>query len=383
MLCPRTRLPKMALLTGIAFCAAFGRTATRAVAGDEGDLPDQPQAARDGILVMRTGAIVSGKIMKSGAIYEVQCLAGRMAVPESLVRLRCADISEAYERLHASAAAQEDADAHMMLARWCLTNHLERDARHELQAVLALEPDREEAKRLLRGIDELLSPPKQIVKVASQEDPVRSARIAAAAAADETVSLGGLSRENASQFARRIQPLLVGNCTAAGCHGRDSQTDFRLTRVTLGRDSNRHAAERNLVEVLGQIDVARPRASPLLTVPRNNHGRRGKPIFSGSRGEEQLAELRKWVIAVSREEAVREKLGKTRGNESSVRPASSRENRGESSRLQAAGGPSSAKPFDDQSESDESDLPQRPLPAAQDPFDPAAFNKSAAPRPRR
>jgi hypothetical protein len=383
MLCPRTWLPKMALMAGIGFCTAFGPAATHATAGDEGDLADEPQAAREGILVMRNGAIVSGKIMKSGTIYEVQCLAGRMAVPENLVRLRCANVSEAYEKLHASAAAQEDADSHLMLARWCLTNHLEREARRELQAALALEPDREEAKRLLRSVDELLSPSRQIVKVASQEDPVRAARIAAAAAADETVSLGGLTRENASQFARRIQPLLVGNCTAAGCHGRDSQTNFRLTRVTPGRDSNRHAAERNLIEVLALIDVARPRASPLLTVPRNNHGRRGKPIFSGPRGEEQLAELRKWVIAVSREEAVREKLGKRRDKEGPVRPASSRETRGEPSRLQAAGGLSSVKPFDDGAESDESDSPQRPLPAAQDPFDPAAFNKSAAPRPRR
>ena len=40
-----------------------------------------------------------------------------------------------------------------------------------------------------------------------------------------------LSREQALQFARRIQPLLVNNCTAAGCHGRDSETGFRLSKV--------------------------------------------------------------------------------------------------------------------------------------------------------
>src|SRR5205823_1032493 len=106
---------------------------------------------------------------------------------------------------------------------------------------------------------------------------------------------------------------LVNNCTAAGCHGRDSETGFRLSKVTPGKDASRHAAERNLAEILEQIDMKKPRSSPLLTAPRGNHGRRGRPIFVGPRGDEQLAELAQWVTAVAGEEAQREKRGQPGG----------------------------------------------------------------------
>lgn len=378
------RLRHVALLASAGLCAALGLTGVPAVANDEAEVPDEPKAAREGILVMRrTGAIVSGKILKSGSVYVVQCPAGRMSVPEDLVKLRCDNLPEAYEKLHTSAVAQNTADAHLILARWCMGNHLEREARRELQAALALEPDREETKKLLRNVEERPSGPATPEKRSSPGDPVRAARIAAVATGEGTVSLGGLSRENAAQFARRIQPLLVANCTAAGCHGRDSQTKFRLTRVTPGKDANRHAAEHNLVEVLAQIDVSKPRSSPLLSVPRANHGRHGKPIFSGQRGEEQLADLRNWVVAISREQVVREKRDKTarKGGPIELTSAADADEPDDAPapRKKASSLPGT-KRFGGTAKGD---FVQRPLPPSRDPFDPGAFNSGAGARSRR
>ena len=270
-------------------------------------MPDEPSAGTEGVLVMRTGTIVTGKIQRSGKIYAVQGPNGSWSVPEDLVKLRCSSITEAYEKLRESAKKVGDANAQITLARWCLANHLEKEAVQELKDALILEPDREDAKRLLRNAEESLKPAKPSASPISKDDsPPRTVRLAAASNED-AVTLGGLSRDQALQFSRRIQPLLLNNCTAAGCHGRDAKTSFRLYKTTPGRDSNRYVAERNLAEILECIDTKRPKSSPLLTVPRGKHNRRGKPVFSGPRGDEQFAELERWVVAVGRGDAVRER----------------------------------------------------------------------------
>ncbi|HLJ11530.1 MAG TPA: hypothetical protein VKU82_10085 [Planctomycetaceae bacterium] len=341
--------------------------------------PEEAQTATEGVLVMRTGTIVTGKIVRSGSIYEVQGPNGKWAVPEDLVKLRCANLSEAYAKLHESAQAQHDANAHIILARWCLTNHLDIEARHELQDALALEPDREDVKRLLRNAEETIQSKDKPAARQLRADPLRAARKAAAPTGD-AVSLGGLSRESALRFTRRIQPLLVNNCTSAGCHGRESKSEFRLYKVTPGKDANRRSAERNLAEVLQQINLHKPRLSPILTNPRGNHGRRGRPVFSGPRGDEQLAELQRWVAEVAGEELEREKRrGLDPRQSGRVIQTSGDDDGGES----AHG--SKSEPLDGLAASPASSSafppvkrPQPPMPPEKgDPFDPAAFNRQS------
>ncbi len=373
-------LPTIVRLAGCGLLLAIGLLwHPRLAVADESNPPGESQAATEGVLVMRTGTIVSGKILRSGNLYEVQGASGKWAVPEDLVKMRCASIPEAYLKLRESAQKQDSANAHITLARWCLTNHLDKEAVQELQDALMLEPDREDAKRLLRNAEETLQTGKDPVASPNKDkdSPTRITRLAAATN-DDAISLGGLSREQALQFSRRIQPLLVNNCTAAGCHGRDAQTSFRLYKITPGKDANRHAAERNLAEVLEFIDFKKPRSSSLLTVPRGKHGRRGRPVFAGQRGDEQLAELEKWVVAVAREETVREKRNESDGHgKDQVQQASASDEKRD---LPPSGtGARNALPASRPSPTggSNSSLPkQAPLPPGRgDPFDPAAFNR--------
>ena len=328
--------------------------------------------------------VVSGRILKTGNDYEVQSPHGGKAFyVGAYVKLHAASLSDAYDKLRDSANSQKTANAHLFLAQWCLANHLDTEARQELQDALALEPDREDAKRLLRNAEETIAAKKRPVSVVVHEDPARAARLAAASI-DDAVSLGGLSRELGLRFARRIQPLLVNNCTAAGCHGRDSQSGFRLQKVTPGKDANRHAAERNLAEVLDEIDLKKPRLSPLLTAPRGNHGRRGRPVFAGQRGDEQLAELQQWVAAVAREEAVRAKLGerdsprKDAVEQASASSAASPRNSSPASSARPGAKAVSAGAFDAKA------AEQIPIPAGRgDPFDPTEFNRGSVRRSAR
>ena len=383
MIGPRTCVPAVWLLIGVGLLPDVeGPSGPVAVRADEAGAPSDSRAATEGILVMRTGAVIRGMILRSGGIYDVQTANGKMAVPETLVKLQAENLTAAYEKLHDGAVAQLSANAHVLLANWCLTNQLHSEARTELQAALKLEPDRDDARRLLRNAEEAQQAGAAPVDaVGAHDDPLQTVR-QAPAPADDAVSLGGLAREHALQFARRIQPLLVNNCTSAGCHGRDSPTGFRLYKVRPGKDANRHAAERNLAEVLEWIDVKKPRSSRLLTAPRGNHGRRGRAIFVGSRGDEQLAELEKWVLAVAAEEADRGRRDggdgrrKKTGGQFSAAGDEQKVPAGRSGAGSRDAVPV-ARPFPTASPADPGSS-QPPLPPGRgDPFDPAVFNQAA------
>ena len=371
------RLRSIALRAGWCLLAGW-LTLARAGSAPGQDVPADSQAAADGVLLMRTGTVIFGKILKSGEYYEVVNPHGSMQVPGSMVRMRCDSIQEVYKKLRASVEKQQSALAHLSLSRWCLTYELHAEAREQAQAALELEPDREDARRLVRRADELLNNPRPAARAEAESAPPRERSVSPPA--DEPISLGGLSRDLARDFSRRIQPLLMNSCMASGCHGPDSKTGFHLQKVVSGSNTSRHAAERNLVEVLEQIDFKKPRSSPLLVVPRGNHGRRNRPVFSGTRGPEQLAELQRWVMAVSREESAREKTSAPIAARPANNPLTPR----------GVDVPVAARPFDkllrsvpspraDESPEPNAQTGDRPLPdrGAADPFDPAVFNRGA------
>jgi hypothetical protein len=350
---------------------------TRFAKADDVPTDDSPVPI-EGILVMRTGAVVAGKIIRSGNSYEVKGPYGQMQVPAELVKLRCADIHEAYTKLRETAKSRHSANAQTTLARWCLTHQLDDEARQELHEALLLEPDREDTKRLLRDAEDAI---KAHQKNAAAREPVSTARPARPASAtdDQMVTLGGLSREQALQFTRRIQPLLVNSCAAAGCHSRNSQTGFRLQNVSPGRNANRNATERNLAQILERVDVKKPKTSLLLTTPRRKHGRNGRPLFAGQRGDEQFAELEKWVTAVARDAIQRCQHDSWR-KDSAQRAAAYSQNESEAAAnahsASAAGlRVSNPDPFAQTGSNPTSS--QLPLPPVSgDPFDPVAFNRA-------
>ena len=379
MLDPRSWRHPLALLAGCGLLAALWFFAPiRTAAADDAPAEATPVPV-EGILVMRTGAVVSGKIVRLNELYQVIGPYGDMQVPVELVKLRCADLQEAYTKLHETAKSHHSANAQITLARWCLTHHLDSQARQELQEALLLEPDRDDAKRLLRDADDSLKSTRKKDSPGDVAAPIQTPR-SKSAVVDESVTLGGLSREQALQFTRRIQPLLVNTCSSAGCHSRDSQNGFRLQNVSPGKNANRNATERNLAQVLEHIDIKKPQASSLLTTPGRHHGRNGRSVFAGQRGDEQFAELEKWVMAVAGDEMQR--AGHNAGRKSGAATVSERGSRtAAGARSAAATGKqtgrqlSNADPFAQQPA--EAAKGQTPVPPVTgDPFDPSGFNRA-------
>lgn len=377
------RLRPLVVLAGGAATIAIPLFPIRAAADEVQTASENETVARQGILLMRSGKVVEGRILKAGENYTVQQpRGGTMFVPGLLVSLHCENVREAFLKLRENARRQNSAEANCTLARWCISNQLLTDARDELHQALQLDPGSEDARNTLNRLNELLDPQQPAEsKKAAAPDPYQSAPKPQRFSPEDAESLGSLTRDQAQQFTRRIQPILVNNCAVAGCHGVNSETGFRLQRVIPGGDTSRIASERNLAEVLDQLDYKSPRSSPLLSRPRGNHGRRGKSPFAGPRGADQYADLRKWVQGVARSSALRDRrdaaapkssdgieLVSGVAKEPSDEPPSRREARpapGRKSRAPARPG-AATDPFQTRGQSD--------------PFDPAAFNRRSAAR---
>ena len=100
------------------------------------------------------------------------------------------------------------------------------------------------------------------------------------------------------RFARKVQPLLVNNCTTSGCHQPSGAQNFQLDRAVLHGLSNRRTTLRNLVATLELVNRDAPKLSPLLAIPSGSHGGMKRSIL-GPRQEEQLRQLVDWVAMVT------------------------------------------------------------------------------------
>src|SRR4030095_5245611 len=86
-------------------------------------------------------------------------------------------------------------------------------------------------------------------------------------------------------FTRKVQPVLVNNCSTSGCHQSGGKQSVQFDRALLRGEANRRSTMHNLEAALALVDRAHPDQSPLLTVPRKKHGGTAGAIF-GPRQEQ-------------------------------------------------------------------------------------------------
>jgi hypothetical protein len=254
----------------------------------EEDAPQPPQK----VLVLNNGRVVTGDIEDRPGGYLIQTGIGQMVIPYTQVRLTAADVPDAYRKLKAT-INEPTAAAHVALGTWCYENQLYDSAREQVKAALLLEPERKEARALLKNIERMT-----LGNQLEASIPMPPPRARDGFQKSEVISLDGLSTSITQDYVRRVQPLLMNKCGNARCHGTAGTSDFRMMPVRLGMSGYRTMTDQNLTMVLSHIDPADPHRSPLLVVPQGTHGGQG-PIWTGPRAEEQLAELRTWVMRVA------------------------------------------------------------------------------------
>lgn len=268
--------------------------ATLTIADDAIDSELQRAETPQKVIVLSNGRVITGDVVDRPGGYLIEDSIGQMVIPYTQVRLTAADLPEAYHKLKQS-ITEPTATAHIALAQWCFDNRLFDSAREQIKAALILEPERKEARALLKSIERMTLG--DAIDIAT---PIVPRKTRDGFEESEATSLDGLSTSVTQDYVRRIQPLLMNKCGNAHCHGAAGSSEFRLAPVRLGMSGYRGLTDQNLSAVLRYVDVESPRASLLLSVPQGDHGG-GKPIWTGPRAEEQLAELRAWVMRVALE----------------------------------------------------------------------------------
>jgi hypothetical protein len=258
------------------------------------------------ILVLRDGGVLMGNISSTDSGYLIRRGGSEIQVPTAKVLIACDSLAQGYAARRAE-ISMPTAESHLSLATWCLQNGLKTQAARELADVRALEPNHPRLvfleRRLAAG--EAAVPSQQL----ADNNPNKATTSIAHPGANGSASIAptrqveSLSAPVVERFARKVQPILVNNCTASGCHQRGGSQQFQLDRALLHGLANRRSTMNNLAATLALVDQEQPHLSPLLGVPRQTHGGMSAPIF-GPRHANLFNHLVEWVAIVMRRESL-------------------------------------------------------------------------------
>jgi len=239
------------------------------------------------VLLLQNGQVIEGNISRAGDTYFVGLPNGEIRIKAGSVELWCRSLEEGYQRKRA-AIQRGNVHDHLDLAQWCIHHGLDSHAKGELDDAIAADPTHPMIGLLQRRLQAAVRPPKDPAELAEP-------------AADPPVSpedldrlIRGMPDGSVEAFTQSIQPLLMNNCTAAGCHGPDTPNEFRLLRFPPGEPPSRRLTQRNLHATLQWIDREEPAASPLLSAATRPHGTATTPVFT-HRQLVQYQQLVQWV----------------------------------------------------------------------------------------
>ena len=252
---------------------------------------DPSGTPRQGVVVLHGGQVFTGKITRAGDLYHVVFPNGEIRLRASQVALHCDSIEEAYQRRRETIRPGH-AEAHIELARWCQHNGLFDAGLRELTDAAAADPNSPWIPHLTRSL-----------KAAAQsfETPVvdaESAKSLGPTSSDLDRMVRQMSPQSVAAFTSGVQPLLLNSCATGGCHGPNSESQFRLMRGREGGTPSRRVTQRNLHATLEWIDRERPEASPLLTEAIRAHGKAGKAAFT-DKDAMKYRQIVQWVHGIA------------------------------------------------------------------------------------
>ena len=267
------------------------------------------------VLVLQDAGVLSGRIEREGDRFIVSRGGGQIRVSAANVLFECGSLDEAYEQRRRQ-ITRPTAEAHLSLAEWCLRYDLVAQARRELTDAQALDARHPRLALIERRLAHASQSPRTAalaeVSEKSSSSPTRDGEPPGPAIAgawsrrDKPTSsrnfktgAGEISVDVVERFTRKVQPVLVNNCTTAGCHQPGGAQQFQLDRALLHGLANRRSTMNNLTATLALVDRDRPQLSPLLLVPRQAHGGMDNPVF-GPRQEQAFNHLVDWVALVTR-----------------------------------------------------------------------------------
>jgi hypothetical protein len=242
---------------------------------------------QQGVLLLRNGNVIEGEVTRAGDYYIVTLGEdGEVRLSAADVETLCVDLEDAY-RYRQATLAGAGAAGNLDLAEWCLRNGLKAQAGEQLVAAMRNDP----ANPRIATVERKLKLAQEVPKATTVRRPDTSATVSAEQL-DKTIR--ALPPGTMERFSAVVQPILLNRCAAGGCHGATAKTEFRLLRPPAGQVPSKRFTQRNLYAVLAYLDKDNPEKSPLLELPRGQHGTTVGRVFD-KRSEHQLEELVSWA----------------------------------------------------------------------------------------
>ena len=225
----------------------------------------------EGILVLRNGNILRGKIQQQGKHYHVHLPNGQLRVRENQVELSCQNLQEAYQHRRATRGGTT-ADSHLALAAWCLRHDLFDQAESEIQEAAEIDSGHRRLGLLRRQLKISRQLAAREQQSREQQSPVTETGPTAKSAPLDPASLDKAPPWARALFVRQIQPLVVNSCAASGCHQSGTESNYQLNRLAVDGAGHPEATLRNLAATLQQIDWQAAEQSDLLRLAKKAHG---------------------------------------------------------------------------------------------------------------
>ncbi len=279
--------------------------------------PSAAAKARPTVLLLTNGRVLQGTIVADGSNYALMQRGGVIRFPKSKVEQTFGSMRELFEYKRAR-TPERDPDEVMKLARWCLNEKLNVEARETLNQLLVLSPRHQQAKSMLGFLDAAeetaMMRDNAVVQTSGVQTEAAPARRDDAPEELNPQILSRIRREmgvngppvifdlpaplavkRAEEFRRVIHPIVQFYC--AKCHDERYQGSFQLVRVPPRRPASPDVLRSNLDAVLSLVDPNEPSSNTRLLanalLPHGN-GANKRPILRGPNDPAYQA-LAKWV----------------------------------------------------------------------------------------
>ncbi|MCE9552988.1 MAG: hypothetical protein K8T91_06375 [Planctomycetes bacterium] len=254
-------------------------------------LAHQDSQSTERLLLLANGQVLRGSVTVDGERYVVSTASSELRVPRDSVEHVCRTLNEGYQLKRAAMMAAGARDR-FRLIQWCLAQGLLDEAEEELRQAEQAEPNNSRYELLRRRLKLARDPVKPAAPPAPlAEPPVADAQL--------DILVRTIPASTVEAFSQTVQPLLLKNCAAAGCHGTAPRSDFQLIRLARGVTPSRRVTQRNLHAALAWIDRNEPDKSRILTAAAQAHGNTQHNKFEGTEGP-VFRHLAQWVHQVAR-----------------------------------------------------------------------------------
>ncbi|MGE3780082.1 MAG: hypothetical protein AB7F89_23035 [Pirellulaceae bacterium] len=242
-------------------------------------------APHDGVLLLRNGAVLAGRITPMAEAFLVYpSEGGEIRVPRTEVDFDCSSLEQGYQ-LKRDWLDTDDLKSHLALADWCLRHGLLARAADQLLVAGLREPNHPQLKSLERRL---------IARVFDEAPRVpQPASVATSSGAPPLVVVKDVDPSLVQMYTTTIQPILFNRCASFQCHGGGSSA-YRLIRPGTGQVPTSRLTQRNLQATLVYVDRNQPESSRLLNMAQQPHGHVTAAIFHEKTGA-QLELLATWV----------------------------------------------------------------------------------------